>query len=59
MIQHRENDHWAEWRDAVKRDGYNATLACAARCLMEIDGLTPEAFENLTAGLFQQLEFRQ
>jgi hypothetical protein len=47
------NDHWQEWRKAVQRTGYNFTLAKASRMLIELNALTPQAFESFTANLYR------
>ena len=54
-LLHPENDHWAEWREAVKRTGYSFNLAHAARALQELDTLTPAAFESFTANLYRDI----
>jgi hypothetical protein len=48
------NDHWTEWREAVKRTGYNFALAHAARALLELETLTPQAWESFTANLYRE-----
>ena len=53
MLRHADNDHWAEWREAVNQTGYNVQLAYAARVLLELDTLTPAAFESFTANLYR------
>ena len=53
MLHHPDNDHWAEWREAVKRTGYNMALANASRFLQEIESFTPQAFEDYTASLYR------
>ena len=53
MLTHSDNDHWREWREAVKRTGYNPALAHAARVLQELESLTLSAFENCTANLYR------
>ena len=55
MLHHPENTHWQEWREAVKRTGYNLQLATASRVLMEIESLTPQAFESYCANLYRSL----
>ena len=53
MLTHPDNDHWREWREAVKRTGYNESLSRAARVLQELESLTPAAFESYTANLYR------
>lgn len=55
MLNHPDNDHWKEWRDAVARHGYSLELARASRVLRELESLTPEAFESFTANLYFNL----
>ena len=40
MLHHHDNDHWREWRGAVKRTGYTSQLARAAKVLLELETLT-------------------
>ena len=54
-LSHPDNDHWAEWREAVRRTGYNFALANAARFLLELDTMSPDAFESVTANLYRDL----
>ena len=54
-LNHPDNDHWREWREAVKRTGYTEQLAHAARVLQELDSLTPAAFESYCANLYRDL----
>lgn len=55
MLHYPDNDHWHEWREAVKRTGYNLELARAARIILELESLTPAAFESFTANLYRDL----
>ena len=54
-LHHPENDHWQEWREAVKRTGFNEQLANAARFLRDAEGLSPAAFESATANLYRDI----
>ena len=54
-MQHPDNDHWREWREAVKRTGYTKQLSCAARVLIELETMTPQAFESYCANLYRDL----
>jgi len=56
LMQHPDNDHWREWREAVKRTGYNLALANASRFLQELESFTPQAFESYCANLYRDLE---
>ena len=44
MLHHHDNDHWREWREAVKRTGYTSQLARAAKVLLELETLTAREF---------------
>ena len=55
MLHHPDNDHWHEWREAVKRTGYNMALANASLALQELESFTPAAFESFTANLYRDV----
>jgi hypothetical protein len=55
FLYHPDNDHWREWREAVKRTGYTKQLSCAARVLLELESFTPQAFESYCANLYSDL----
>jgi hypothetical protein len=55
-LEHPDNNHWQEWRDAVQRTGYNFTLARASRVLREISDMTPQCFESVTANLYRNMK---
>jgi hypothetical protein len=55
FLHHHDNDHWREWREAVERTGYTESLSRAARVLLELENLSPSAFESFTANLYQNL----
>jgi hypothetical protein len=40
MLHHPKNDHWREWREAVRRTGYTDALQIAAQRLLLLDQLT-------------------
>ena len=40
-LQHPDNDHWAEWREAVERTGHTDALKIASQRLLMIERLTP------------------
>lgn len=41
MLHNPDNDHWQEWREAVKRTGYTEPLKIAAQRMLLLDRLTP------------------
>ena len=45
------NDHWHEWREAVKRTGYTPELKRAAAMLEKLDSMTPAQVETLLQSL--------
>jgi len=49
LLHHPDNDHWNEWREAVKRTGWNSKLAHAAHWLLKIEDMTPQQVETLFA----------
>lgn len=53
MLHHPDNDHWQEWREAVKRTGYTPALSRASAVLLELDNLSPSAFEFFTEKLYR------
>jgi len=55
MLTHPDNDHWHEWRESVKRTGYTEQLSCAAKVLIELETLTPQAFESYCANLYREI----
>jgi hypothetical protein len=52
-LWHVDNDHWAVWREAANRYGFNNELAKAARVLEEMESMTPECFESYSANLYR------
>ncbi len=49
MLHHPDNDHWHEWREAVRRTGYTNQLSCAARALEQLEVMTPQQVEQCFA----------
>ena len=45
-LHHPDNDHWQEWREAVKRTGYTPELRKAAFVLLQLDFMTPKEVES-------------
>lgn len=43
------NTHWHEWREAVKRTGYNSALKTASERMRIFDSMPPEKVEELFA----------
>jgi hypothetical protein len=52
---HPDNDHWNEWREAVKRTGYTKQLSCASAILQELETLTAQEFESYCANLWERV----
>ena len=57
-LHHPDNDHWQEWREAVKRTGWNSQLAHAAHWLLKIEDMTPQQVETLFA-VFGSIEINR
>jgi hypothetical protein len=55
MLHHPDNDHWHEWREAVKRTGYTKQLSCASDILQELETLTAQEFESYCACLWERV----
>ena len=43
------NTHWHEWREAVKRTGYNSALKMASERMRILDSMRLEEVEELFA----------
>ena len=48
-LHHPDNDHWHEWREAVKRTGYTFQLHMASAALLALEEMTPQEFESFCA----------
>jgi hypothetical protein len=53
MLHHPGNDHWHEWREAVKSTGYTPQLAHAARVLLELETWTVSEFDRLSIAMME------
>jgi hypothetical protein len=56
-LEHPENNHWQEWRDAVQRTGYTTKLAYAATIMLELlERMTPQQFEAHYANMYRNMK---
>jgi hypothetical protein len=56
-LEHPDNNHWQEWRDAVQRTGYTANLSYAATIIEAfLERMTPEQFEAYYANMYRNMK---
>ena len=59
MLHHPDNDHWQEWREAVKRTGYTDPLKIAAQRMLLLDYLTPCQVEDFLCAINNEDDAKQ